>query len=415
MRPVQGCEWSESKWREFDDGHVPENLQNAEYETTLLVTTGPDLGCQCQVVDCCMDEDLVEAVYQLTVSKSQPWGTYVTLDEADRCGDGELTPEHTEDEQHLSSLLVSAYLKHVRNLDTISSLSSAHGVAVWALASEQGAQVPYHIDYAEQLRYEYNIIVPPLWAGTLQCTEGAVDGGEFVYHTGGLEHYSVNGYKGLKSSGDGACTELFQASDHHTWNNEFDSIGPEEWIRVPFKRNRLIVMSGQLPHLSMPVVSLPLGKKRVIVGFNVFPHSIGSFVQVAPEHSPAFRRRVAMHRLMLQNNKKKSTMTLEDVKSNPALSKLLVKAKRQRQKEKFAEAQLQLDSEINALLKTHEHSCTTAGELFSHLSRPRGSWPSESDFLVHLETRAMQGQWLRNNTVDEKWSLQSKICLDDTR
>ena len=49
-------------------------------------------------------------------------------------------------------------------------LKRAHGVAVWALSSNPGQSVQYHIDYAELLRYEYNVTVPPLWAGTLQCS-----------------------------------------------------------------------------------------------------------------------------------------------------------------------------------------------------------------------------------------------------
>eukprot|EP00956_Cyclotella_meneghiniana_P020974 scaffold37642_cov96-Cyclotella_meneghiniana.AAC.6 len=50
-------------------------------------------------------------------------------------------------------------------------LKHAHGVAVWALSSKAGHSVQYHIDYAELLRYEYNVTVPPLWAGTVQCSE----------------------------------------------------------------------------------------------------------------------------------------------------------------------------------------------------------------------------------------------------
>lgn len=50
-------------------------------------------------------------------------------------------------------------------------LKNAHGVAVWALSSKAGHSVQYHIDYAELLRYEYNVTVPPLWAGTVQCSE----------------------------------------------------------------------------------------------------------------------------------------------------------------------------------------------------------------------------------------------------
>jgi hypothetical protein len=50
-----------------------------------------------------------------------------------------------------------------------SFLEQVHGVAVWALSSTAGQSVSYHIDYAELLRYEYNVTVPPLWAGTIQC------------------------------------------------------------------------------------------------------------------------------------------------------------------------------------------------------------------------------------------------------
>lgn len=35
---------------------------------------------------------------------------------------------------------------------------------------------------------------------------------------------------------------------------------------------------------------------RVIVGFNVFGHDVGSLVSKAPEHSRAFHRRVRLYR-----------------------------------------------------------------------------------------------------------------------
>lgn len=55
-------------------------------------------------------------------------------------------------------------------------LDQAHGVAVWALSSHLGQSVQYHTDYAELLRYEYNVTVPPLFAGTIQCSELWNDG-----------------------------------------------------------------------------------------------------------------------------------------------------------------------------------------------------------------------------------------------
>jgi hypothetical protein len=74
-------------------------------------------------------------------------------------------------------------------------LSQAHGVAIWALAADEGSRVPYHLDYAEQIRYESNVIVPPALAGILHCTAAAVEGGEYCVHLDGLEHYEKHCYK----------------------------------------------------------------------------------------------------------------------------------------------------------------------------------------------------------------------------
>jgi hypothetical protein len=43
-----------------------------------------------------------------------------------------------------------------------------HDVGVWALsAPKEQSHVEYHVDYAELVRYETNLIYPPLYGGTL--------------------------------------------------------------------------------------------------------------------------------------------------------------------------------------------------------------------------------------------------------
>jgi len=67
--------------------------------------------------------------------------------------------------------------------DAISSdYSKIHGTAVWALSASPKSEVQYHIDYAELVRYETNIIYPPIYAGTLHCSnmgDGEIVGGKF--------------------------------------------------------------------------------------------------------------------------------------------------------------------------------------------------------------------------------------------
>ena len=45
---------------------------------------------------------------------------------------------------------------------------------MWLIASSLSDEVAYHIDYAEILRYQTNIIHPPLYGATLHLTPVAV-------------------------------------------------------------------------------------------------------------------------------------------------------------------------------------------------------------------------------------------------
>jgi hypothetical protein len=287
-------------------------------------------------------------------------------------------------------------------------ITQAHGVAVWALSSRPGCSVQYHIDYAELLRYEYNVTVPPLWAGTAQCSplndhnKNNMEGGEFCVNLDGLQHYAEHGYKGAISQ-DSMGGWRSPATSNNTISGGAPHIdSSNKWITIPYALNRGIVHNGDLPHLSAPVKLINDDHvSRVIVGFNVFGHDVGSLVQMAPEHSKPFRRKVKLYRSAAlnvsatQNNDGKSgtkgCVDLSRIRKNKALTKLLVLAKREKVKEQLRHDQNQLTRNIwNMLLQHHGsnenryHLCV--GDVVKELGVPSvvSGWPTVNDAHVHL-------------------------------
>ena len=302
-------------------------------------------------------------------------------------------------------------------------IKQAHGVAVWALSSNTGNSVQYHIDYAELLRYEYNVTVPPLYAGTIQCSQlwndlkrlttnqnhQTMKGGEFCVNLQGLDHYSEHGYKGNisgDSSGGWRRPEKNDNTDqcpkgiHTNYNSQ--------WVTIPYAFNRGIVHRGDSPHLSAPVESIsdnnacPLS--RVIVGFNVFGHDVGERISKAPEHSKTFRRKVRMYRSTIntckpkeskndaRNKPKQTGMDISQIRKNRGLTKLLILAKREKVKQELRHNQEQLSCKIwNRLLKNHAEKVDellTVADILHEFGSTNdeidGAWPKSIDVHVHL-------------------------------
>jgi len=346
-----------------------------------------------------------------------------------------------------------------------SLLEEAHGVAVWALSSSDGCEVRYHVDYAELLRYEHNITVPPLLAGTVHCTDfysGSsplqgedanngekhdggghrvkchMDGGDFAANLGGLGHYEAHGYKGIRSGNDrGGWIDPFvcganaapAASPSRIHSKQPFHDEETNWVTIPYCYNRAIFHHGHLPHLSTPIKSISKDsqgekKSRVILGLNVFGHDVGPAVSQAPEHSDAFRRKVRMYRALLRksascsnvddrscsgNPQPSNGLSMESVRKNKALSKLLILAKRERIKQDLRERQEQLTKQIWDILE--EESCfeqnddkegkrrkaVAVGEIMARLGNHNddqhgsmnGTWPSPTDVQVHLHHMAI--------------------------
>lgn len=437
MRIVQGCDWTccDNEWVEWDDGHVPESLLRSvkdrgdgKYARTLLLRDKryhKSTSTFVEVIDDSVPAELLHAVYEHSVNKKEPWGTYVTLEEVKQhweTKDSQPTvsqqglPNKDDYDQHeksISIILASEFFRHWKvnaPMELAKVLEDAHGVALWGLCSTPGSQVPYHLDYAEQLRYEYNIIVPPIAAGTLHCTTCSMKGGHLMVHTGGLDHYRHCGYKGqLRSPSYNANLKEIISVDMVT---QVESAGrlddgtasqKQQWIDVPFQAGRMILAAGHLPHLSTPVEHLePKGTKRVVVGFNVFRNNVGSFVNHAPEHSAAFRKRINMLRLQWKAisqspaTENGQPLSVQSVQANPALASMLVRAKRQKVKDEFQKAQTQLDARIDEALQLSES--VSIGELAARLQPCASSemWPTNvTDVQVHIEQRCRQGRWKR--------------------
>lgn len=423
---------------DFDDGHIPETIKavssssHPNYSGTRLVTYPRfhrDRSAQVQVVDNAVSEELADALYQRTVQEGQPWGTYVTMNDirSQRPASPQRESGLSIDELalHAATTFLTAAMHpelateryHAdanpaspnkdRSSTSMSSLwttddsNLAHGVAVWALAADEGSQVPYHIDYAEQIRYESNTIVVPVLAGTLQCSRVncGMLGGDYAVHLNGLDHYHKHGYKGAKSPV--SITSFISSA----------SLGCEDdknWKVIPYRFNRMICQSGHLPHLSTSIESIGesdtsvtgsyVKLQRVIVGFNVFLRDVGAAVREAPEHSAAFRQRVQerqrQRRPVIQKQQPAQTLSFDMIRKNPKLANLLILAKRQRIKEDLGKAQAVLDKQIIEMLLncTFTSGYLTISYIMDHCSKQDGAWPNPTDVFVHVKRSLKEGR-----------------------
>jgi hypothetical protein len=310
-----------------------------------------------------------------------PWGEYVTMKEARARAEDLLlrrattTPNyplkttchcpklHTRTRKEIAVDAVAQFFI-LRIPDVVMDTTSlAHGVAVWVLAADVQSEVEYHIDYAELVRYEYNITYPPLYGATVHCSRlwsssnsttsnnntdperadhpsSTIVGGEFVAFMEGLPHYERHGYKAKKLP-----VEV-----------DYSSSSSNDIRVVPYKFNQGILLHGEIPHLSTPIQSIePRIIPRVIMGFNVFDTVVGPLVAIAPEHSSAFNLRIKMYQMIASStNNCSNRFDLNFILNNKPLAKLLVQAKREKMKRQFQKDQQLLHDCIQQLYEEHK-------------------------------------------------------------
>jgi hypothetical protein len=405
---ITRIDWDAMNLRPFDDGHRPETVtvacQISEYPIFKR-----QQNPQVHVYANALPEQIVDAAYEKSAGNPKPaWGDYVTVEQVkdywskNGTGTGTVTGNCNCTEPLTSDNLVVALAAHYLQIsigegtqahpsahfdlagnstpsplwNRVALEELAHGVAVWGLAAETNSEVPYHLDYAEQIRYETNVVVPPLVAGTIQCTRDKIKGGDFLISLEGIPHYEKHGYK---------CKRSIPAK--------------EDMICIPYRFNQLSCHLGNLPHASTKIEHIEGTQKRVIIGFNVFGHDIGKVVQEAPEHSHRFRQKIQAQRAILRSNQK--VLSFERLKQNKPLSKLLVLAKRERIKQQYQEAQRRLATEIPKYLPA------TVQQLMDRFYSPENKddlcWPaSPTDVQVYIHHQIRHGRFspIQSNHVD---------------
>ncbi|CEG39715.1 uncharacterized protein PHALS_09951 [Plasmopara halstedii] len=324
------------------------------------------------VYDAAVSKQTADLLYTSAV-KDRVWGVYVPVSQLQLKKSSKkmlkLKVDESEDpeanHQALARRAVQEFLvqKDANQCVSKNDWRRTHGVAVWVIASDCDDKTEYHLDYAEQVRFETNVIFPPIYGATLHVSPLRSDseienldkgdgtkvfkGGDFYVNMKGLVHYDTYGYKARKRSNRPSTDDM-----------EILSKSEPGWKRISYRYRRGILCDGEFPHFSGRVRELPttmsssgehLPVKRVVVGFNLIPKEIGSCVSKFPEHSSYFNRYVRLSQAAVKHTKLLSTLsdsggwTLESIRSNPkqaAFIKLLARMMREKRQQE-AEAQAQ--------------------------------------------------------------------------
>ena len=288
-----------------------------------------------RIYDDAIPNELCAALAEDAVKRGRPWGCYVplsTLDQEDTEGEG---PVDDATRQQWARRVVRSVLE--RSKEDI-SLDAAHGVAVWCLASPERGAVDYHVDYCELHRRETNEIVIPLYASTVHVAdledgphindERRIEGGAFLVNSRGLNHYAECGYKGR------LCANAFEGKN---------------WHRVPYRRGRCTLHDGEWPHAAEETTRLPAGKRRVILGLNVFGENVAEVNLRAPEHSDAFNKTVKLYQAAGNTG---GGLTVEKLAKNKPLARLFVGLARARQEQASADVFFEQGERVRARWRT---------------------------------------------------------------
>ncbi|GLE04634.1 hypothetical protein PINS_up013604 [Pythium insidiosum] len=369
----------------WDDGFTPSGCDGRPGSVVVgQRRSSPEV---CRVLDDAVDECTADLLYA-SAARAKVWGVYVpsallqSLTRTTRDAmvsrlrhQDETSMTREEKTKYREALAAAAahelLVENAHDTISLEDWKETHGVAVWVIASVCDDETEYHLDYAEMLRFETNVIFPPLYGATLHVSRGAIEGGGFHVNRRGLEHYREYGYKTRRLSSKLSTDALESVATSHQ---------EPGWTSIPYRFRRGIICDGDFPHFSGRVRALPsaasraddLPKRRVVVGFNLFPHAIGDFVARYPEHSDAFNRYVKLSQtLFRQQNvatepqqsalQRQSPWSLETIKRNPkqaAFIKWLARKVREHQKTQNDDAddeQLRQQSTTPALQQLDEH------------------------------------------------------------
>jgi hypothetical protein len=114
------------------------------------------------------------------------------------------------------------------------------------------AGLNYHLDKDEVAYSERNELRLPMFATAFYIgPKEGLNGGELMVNVRGQEHYRE--YSG----------GLIDYNDE------------ENWVRIPFRYNRMVIFDSNYPHFVMPIIATPNGEKRCSVAINAWHTEIG--------------------------------------------------------------------------------------------------------------------------------------------
>jgi len=113
----------------------------------------------------------------------------------------------------------------------------------------------YHLDKDEVAYSQRGELRLPIHATAFYIgPKEGLNGGELMINTRGLEHDREYGEAG------GGLIDLDDSAN---------------WIKIPWKYNRVAILDSSCPHFVMPIVATPQGGKRVTIAINPWDREIG--------------------------------------------------------------------------------------------------------------------------------------------
>lgn len=197
--------------------------------------------------DVIKDVSVLERISTLKV----PTGTFIRKNEV-------LEPSDSNELNLLKRVIGEVWFNAA--FDVISPIEdSLVGFEVWVnslpddfsreyLAGGMGG-LNYHIDKDENALANSNgkNLIPSLYAATLYVSpdESEMVGGDIYVDTSGLDNY----YKYYKG-------------------NQVIDLNTGSWVKIPFKKNRLVIFDGTYPHFVDPIIDIKKNSKRVGIQIN---------------------------------------------------------------------------------------------------------------------------------------------------
>jgi hypothetical protein len=226
-----------------------------EIERNFGKTNGTDTF-RVMIFDDLFDESVLDGLYQYIINANVHYGTkfleIAPNDEDSNDDKLQILREHKE-----TSPVIKAYLEdlYFNRLSFLVDMSNIGGMEYWGRCkSKQSVVTGWHLDLIEDLAMVSQIYVSPTYSAMLYLTDGVGDIVLQVKTTKG----SCNVCKGPCEVPEYGHDEML---NDMLWEDERQDINEKEFLKVPYKKGRLVVFNPTLFHR----VTKALGERAVFV------------------------------------------------------------------------------------------------------------------------------------------------------